>query len=81
MSIARECCLLTVTLVIPTTVEFSQWMGVGGWGWPIYSRARQIDLPFLMFKNKLPGYASTAEDATCFIMFASVWTDPLKNIG
>jgi hypothetical protein len=49
---------------MPTTVELSQFIGVGGCGWPISLRVSQNILACLKFKNNAPSSASTADAMT-----------------
>ena len=55
---------MTVSFAMPTAVELSQWMGVGGCGCPISASVRHKTRPYFMFKNNAPNSASAADDAT-----------------
>ena len=47
---------------MPAVVLLSQWMGVGGCGWPSSWRVSLNIIPSLMFENNAPNSAS-ADDA------------------
>ena len=51
---------------IPTVVELSMWIGVGGWGCPSSSRVSLIIFASFAFRNNAPSYASAALAATNF---------------
>jgi hypothetical protein len=63
ISMDQERCRFTVLLVIPTAVELSQFMGVGGRGWPISSSISQKIMACLQFRKRAPS-SSSAADAT-----------------
>jgi hypothetical protein len=50
-SMEREHCCLIVLLTMLTSVELSQLIGVGGWGWPISSRVSQKIVACLQLRN------------------------------
>ena len=74
----RDFCLLTVLFTIPTVVELSMWMGVGGCGCPSSSKVRHITLASFAFKNKAPSSASAADAATNLRIVQRTWIVPLR---
>ena len=61
ISIDRNCWRLTVLFAIPTAVELSQCMGVGGCGCPISLSVSQKFFACLQLRNRAPSSASDAE--------------------
>jgi hypothetical protein len=62
MSIARERCCLTESLVIPQVVELSVLIRVGSCVWPNSSGVVLSKIPALSFLNRAAYSASAAED-------------------
>ena len=81
MSMARERCCLMVPLAIPSAVELSTWMGVGGCGCPISSRIVRSVTASFMFLNSAPTSASTAEETTTSMVEERLRMGPLNNSG
>ena len=61
----RDFCLLTVLFTIPTVVELSIWMGVGGCGWPSSSKVSHMTLASFALRNNAP----SSEDVNCTVEF------------
>eukprot|EP00957_Ditylum_brightwellii_P101318 7720887-Ditylum_brightwellii.AAC.1 len=55
--------------------------GVGGWGWPISSRARHNSSPFLVLTYSAPISASAALDMTLRMTSHTVCTGPFGGGG
>ena len=81
MFIARERCRLIVFEQMPTAVLLSQWMGVGGLGWPISSKVSRIIFAFIALRKNAPSSASAAEAATHLRMVQLVRMTPLRRMG
>jgi hypothetical protein len=72
---------LTELLPIPTAVELSQWIGIGGRGWPISSSASWKIVGCLQSRNNALSLASTA-DATMNLRIAhNVKNAPFNLMG
>ena len=67
-----ERCFLMVPLTMSDVVALSQWMGIGGFGWPSSAKLSQIVRPSFTFMNVVPNYASESDDATNFKMLHRV---------
>lgn len=74
-------CLFRVLFTIPTVVELSMWMGVGGCGWPNSSSVSRSIFASFAFKNNAPNSASAAEAATNRRTVLTTRTAPLRKIG
>ena len=81
ISLNRDCRRLTVLFVIPTAVELSQCMGVGGCGCPISSRVSQQMVACLQLRNRAPSSDSAAEATTKRKIVHSVKNAPFNLIG
>eukprot|EP00957_Ditylum_brightwellii_P181315 13812421-Ditylum_brightwellii.AAC.1 len=55
--------------------------GVGGWGWPISSRAKRNSSPFCVFTYSTPISASAALDITLRMTLHTVCTGPFGGGG
>ncbi len=64
ISIEQDRCCLTVLFAMPTVVELSQCIGVGGWGWLISSSVSLIFFACLQFRKRAPSSASAVEATT-----------------
>ncbi len=64
ISIDQDRCRLTVLFLMPTAVELSQCIGVGGWGWPISFSGSLIFFACLQLRKRAPSLASAAEATT-----------------
>ena len=51
---------------MPSTVALSQWMGVGGCGWPSYVNVIIMVRTYFTFINSAPNSASAADYDTHF---------------
>ncbi len=67
--------------VFPTAVEISQFIGVGGCGWPISSMVSQNIVACLQLKNNAPSSASMADGTTNGNIAHKVKNAPLNLIG
>ena len=72
---------MTLSLVIPVYVMLLQCTGVGGFGWPIYSRVNIMILPSLQFRNKAPNSASDADATTNLRILHITSREPFSTIG
>jgi hypothetical protein len=83
MSILLDFCLFnfTVFVTIPTIVELSMWMRVGGCGSPNSFKVSSIIFASLAFKKRVPSSAFTAEAATRCRIVLMIWMDSLRWIG
>lgn len=70
-----------VLLTMPTAVELFMWMGVGGWGCPISSRASHIIFVSIALRNRAPSSALAAETGLHFRMVHRAKTTPLMWMG
>ncbi len=61
ISINQDRCHLKVLFAMPTAVELSQCIGVGGWGWPISSSVSLKIVACLQLRKRAPSLASAAE--------------------
>ena len=77
ISIDQDCLRFTVLFAMPTAVELSQWIGVGGWGWPISSSVSQKFIACLQFRNNAPSSASAADATTNLSIAHNVLNAPL----
>jgi hypothetical protein len=66
---------------MPTAVELSQLMGVGGLGWPISLGVSQKIVACLQFRKRALSSASAAEATTKCKIAQSVKNVPLSLIG
>ncbi len=64
ISMERERWHLMVVFAMPTAVELSPWIGVGGWGCPISSRVSLNIVACLQLRNRAPSSALAAEATT-----------------
>jgi len=64
ISIDLDLCHFTVLFAMPTAVELSQCIGIGGWGCPISSSVSQKNVACLQLRNNAPSSASVADAAT-----------------
>jgi hypothetical protein len=53
-----------VLFAMPTAVELSRCIGVGGWGWPISSSVSLKIVACLQLRKRAPSSASAAEATT-----------------
>ena len=74
-------CRLMVLLTIPTVVELSMCIGVGGWGCPNSCSVKHITFACLVFNNSAPSSASAADAATHFKIEHMTCMAPLSLIG
>jgi hypothetical protein len=81
ISIYHERWRFTVLFAMPTAVELSQLMGVGGCGWPISSRVSWNIVACLQFKNNAPSSASAADATTNHDIAHKVKNAPFNLIG
>ena len=51
-------------------------IGVGGCGWPIYSRSVLVDVAFWQFSNNHPDSASVADSMTFLVILHYTCTGP-----
>ena len=63
---ARDRCCFTVPFDVPVAVALSQWIGVGGCGWPISCKMTCIFFASCAFGNGALSYASAADAAVSF---------------
>jgi hypothetical protein len=61
IAIDLDLCRFVVLFAMPTTVELSQCIGVGGWGCLIYSSVSQKIVACLQLRNNAPSLASAAD--------------------
>jgi hypothetical protein len=66
---------------MPSTVELSQFIGVGGCGWLISSRVSQNIVACLQFKNSAPSSATMADATTNNNIAHNVKNAPFNLIG
>ncbi len=81
IAIEQDCCCLTVLFAMPTAVELSQCIGVGGWGWPISSSVSLKIVACLQFRKRAPSLASAAEATTKHIIAHRVKEAPFNLMG
>eukprot|EP00956_Cyclotella_meneghiniana_P040232 scaffold190159_cov36-Cyclotella_meneghiniana.AAC.1 len=62
----------TRELMMPSAVEVSVWIGVGGCLWPISSRIFLSSTPLRAFVYNAPISASAADDMTALMIDASL---------
>ena len=72
---------LIVLSTIPTVVELSICIGVGGSGCPNYCNVQHINFACLVFKNSDPSSASAADAETHFEIEHMTCMAPLSLIG
>ena len=70
-----------VPLEMPNAVALSQWMGVGGCGWPSSANVSIIVRPSYKFMKSAPKYASADDDTTHFNIVKRVNIEPLSVMG
>ena len=66
---------------MPTAVELSMCMGVGGCGWPNSCRVRRMILASFAFRKSAPSSASAADAATNLSKLQRTWIAPLSAMG
>ena len=76
-----EHCFLVVPLEMPAAVLLSQWMSVGGCGWPSSSNVNLMMRPSFTFIKSAPNSTSAADDATNFKMMQRLKIVPLIVMG
>jgi hypothetical protein len=81
ISMEREHWRLTVLFAMPTAVELSQWIGVGGWGCPISSSVSLNIEACLQLRNRAPSLALAAEATTKHKMAHKVKNAPFNLMG
>jgi len=64
ISIDLDLCHFTVLFAMPTAVELSQCIGVGGWGCPISLSVSRKIVACLQLRNNAPSSASAADAMT-----------------
>ena len=77
----RDRCLLTVLFAMPASVALSQFMGVGGCGWPSSLIVNLIIFASFAFKNIAPNSASVADSVTNLRIVHSVRIGPFRQMG
>ena len=81
ISIDLDRCLFTVLFAMPTAVELSQCIGVGGWGCPISSSVSQKIVACLQLRNNAPSSASAADATTNRKIAHNVKNAPFNLMG
>jgi hypothetical protein len=81
ISIDQDCWRFTVLFAMPTAVDFSQWIRVGRWGWPISSSMSQKIVAYLQFRNNAPSSASAADATTNLRIAHNVKNAPFNLMG
>ena len=81
MSIALDLFCITVAVTMPSAVELSIFIGVGGWvkpsSWSVILRRNN----FCPLWNIPPTSASAADATTCLRILHSVWIGPFAGGG
>jgi hypothetical protein len=77
----RERWRLTVVFTMPTAVELSQWIGVGGWGCPISSSVSLNIVACLQLRNRALSSALAAEATMKHKMAHKVKNAPFNLMG
>ena len=81
MSIALDLFCLTVAVTMPSAVQLSVFIGVGGWvkpsSWSVIRKGTAV----LPLWNIIPTSASAAEATTCLRILHSVWIGPFAGGG
>ena len=73
-------CLFILLFTIPTIVVLPIFIGVADWGCPSSANESQIMFAYFALRNIAPSSASTADDATCFIIVHYACIGPFKSI-
>ena len=81
ISIDLHRCRFTVLFAMPTAVELSQCIGVGGWGCPISSSVSQKIVACLQLRNNAPSSASAADATTNRKIAHNVKNAPFNLMG
>jgi hypothetical protein len=81
ISIDLDLCRFTVLFTMPTAVELSQCIGVGGWGCPISSSMSQKIVACLQLRNNAPSSASAADATTNLKIPHNVKKTPIQFDG
>ena len=78
ISISLDSFCLMLLLAIPTAVEFSNWIRVGGWGWCISINVVWIGTAAWPLSNSAPYYASSAKAMMLRNFFHIIKMNPLR---
>ena len=81
ISMLCDGCCFTVLFAMPAAVSLSQYMGVGGCGWPSSSSLSLMIFASFAFKNIAPNSASAADAATNLRIVQSVRIGPFSRMG
>ena len=81
MSIALEMFCLTVAVTIPSAVDLSVFIGVGGWVKPISWSVMFRGTAVCPLWNSTLTYASARNATTCLRILNSVWIGPFSGGG